>query len=130
LKRHLGAKVIVYVALEGSDPVGVTVALRAGDALFLSIGGTDVARGRKTRVYFNNSYNKSIEDAIASGVGRIYCGKLLYDLKLRRGFRMMGLSAYVHTPRRLRAALLAPAFAAQRAKVQRMIRADLNGVAP
>lgn len=122
LKRDLGDKLIVYVAFDGDDPVGVTLAVRAGDAVFLPIVGLDIARARATFVYFNNSYNVPIDDAIASGIRRIYCGKLLYDVKVRRGFRLLDLSAYMHVPNRVRAAVLAPVFAAQRSRIHRMLR--------
>jgi predicted N-acyltransferase len=121
LQRYLGDKLVVYVALDGDDPIGVSLGVRAGDAIFLPMVGVDVTRGRETFVYFNNSYRMPIEDAIATGIRRIYCGKLVYDVKLRRGFRLLDLSAYFRVPNRLHAALLAPVVAAQSVRIRRML---------
>ncbi len=118
LRRNLGESAVVYAALKDGEPLGVMVTLRGGDSSFLAFGG-EAAGHRKSFVYFNNSFYEPIKDAIATGVRRIYGGKLVYDLKLRRGFELLDLSLYLRVAGPVRAALLTPLLALQPLAVNR-----------
>jgi predicted N-acyltransferase len=122
LKGYLGERLVLYVALKGEEPFSVVVGVRAADTIFLIMVGVDV-RGRESSVYFNSSYNEPIRDAIETGLRRIYCGKLAYEVKSRRGFQLVGLSMYLHVPNGLLAAVLKPMLACQSALLRsRMAR--------
>jgi len=120
LKHHLSDQVAFYVAFEGEEPIAVVLGIRAGESISFPMVGVDTTR-REAFVYFNNSYNEPIEDAIATGIRKIYCGKLVYDVKIRRGFRLLPMSIYIHAPKRLRAMVLRPIFAAQAARMRRIL---------
>jgi predicted N-acyltransferase len=118
LSRNLGESLVVYAALEHGEPLGVLIALRAGDATFLAFVG--VAPGhRESFVYVINAFYEPIKDAIATGVRRIYCGKLAYDVKRRRGFELLELSLYLRVGGRVRAAVLDRLIALQPPMVRR-----------
>lgn len=122
LKELLADRVTIYVARQDGRPISVVVGFRAGDAMFLPMVGMDGERQRSSFVYFNNSYNVPIEDAIASGVRRIYCGKLVYEMKTRRGFTLLPLSMYLLPPHRMHRAALRAVVAAQGVRMRAMMR--------
>jgi predicted N-acyltransferase len=85
LKSRLGDRALIYVARVGEALVGVVIGLRDADEVSIAMVGMDADAGRDSSAYFNLGYNRPIEDAIAAGHRRIYFGRLVYDLKARRG---------------------------------------------
>jgi predicted N-acyltransferase len=118
LQRNLGERLVVYVALKDREPCSVTVVLRAGDSMFVAMSGTS-EENRESLVYFNNTYDEPIKDAIGVGVRRIYCGKLLYGLKARRGFELLESNLYLRVHGRIRATVLKGALTCQPLTVRR-----------
>jgi predicted N-acyltransferase len=123
LKRHLGDRSVLFLAAKDGEPLSIVVGVRGGTAIYLVMVGFDETKGREGFVYFNNSYNEPIRYAIDRGVRRIYAGKLVYEVKTRRGFELLGLAMYLRVPGRLRAAALRPVLACQSALLRsRMAR--------
>jgi predicted ATP-grasp superfamily ATP-dependent carboligase len=108
LKFHLGERAVVTVARHERDLLGVTVGLRGADGMFVQMIGVDAERGRHGALYFNLGFNRPIQDAIAAGDRRLYLGKLLYDLKIRRGCRLRSTDVYLRGRDRLHQAMLRP----------------------
>ena len=127
LRARLGDRVVVYAAWRGDEPVGVAVGARARDTLFLLMIGMDPAGIRDAYLYFNLGYNRPIADAIAAGVRRIYCGKLVYDVKIRRGFRVVPASVYVKGRSRTHDVALKAALFAQTKSVSRKVELPRSG---
>jgi hypothetical protein len=120
LKTELGDRLVVYVARANGEPISVVLGFRAGDAIHLPMVGMDARRQRETFVYFNNSYSVPIDDAIRCGVRTIFGGKLVYEVKARRGFRILPLNMYLRLPGGLRAMVLRPVVRAQRVRIGAM----------
>jgi hypothetical protein len=115
LKRNLGERSVFFLAAEDDEPLGIVVGARSATALHLVMVGVDKTKGRDGFVYFNNSYNEPIRYAIDRGLRRVYSGKLVYEVKTRRGFQLLGLGMYLRVPGRLRAVVLRPMLACQSA---------------
>jgi hypothetical protein len=103
------------------------IGARSQDVLYLAMVGFDETKGRDGSLYFNNSYNVPIRYAIDRGVRKVYSGKLVYDVKTRRGFELVGLAMYLRVPGKLHAAFLRPIVACQsalvRSRTERLSRA-------
>jgi uncharacterized protein len=93
LKELLGRSCIIYGAFKGGELVGFTVLLRDGHTGFLPFVGIDGA-GKGDFIYFNLCYYRPIADAIMGGLRRLFFGILLYDLKARRGCRIVRTSLF------------------------------------
>ena len=106
LKLNLGGKALIYVARIGDELVGVLAGLKSDCASYISMIGVDHKRGRAGAVYFNLCYNRPIQDAIAAGDRRMYYGKLLYQLKAKRGCKALDGNLYFRTWNRPRAQAL------------------------
>jgi predicted N-acyltransferase len=85
LKARLGERAVIYVARIGAELVGVQMELRGGDEVILPMIGINHDSGRAGAAYSNIGYNRPIEDSTAAGHRRIYFGKMVYDVKARRG---------------------------------------------
>jgi predicted ATP-grasp superfamily ATP-dependent carboligase len=119
LKAHLGERAVVTVARHQDDILGVTVGLRDGQIMSVPMIGVDPERGRHGALYFNLGINWPIERAIAAGGRRLYLGKMLYDLKIRRGCRLVRTDVYVRGRSRLHQAMLSPLVALRSATLDR-----------
>ena len=95
LKARLGDKVVIYVARIGEEWAGVLVSLRAADDVLLPMIGVNHDTGRAAAAYFNLTYNRPIEDAIAAGHRRVYFGTAAYETKARRGCGCMETDFYL-----------------------------------
>ncbi|MDH3690450.1 MAG: peptidogalycan biosysnthesis protein [Gammaproteobacteria bacterium] len=113
LLRRMGNKLVFYTAVHANTLLGVAVGFRGEGSIALSMLGVVQPASRAKAVYFNTCYNQPIEDAIANGIERLFMGKLLYDVKARRGLEMLPLHVYVRFPSRLRQSLVQPAFSYQ-----------------
>lgn len=120
--RHLGEGATIYGAFEGDALIGFSLMLRRGDVAYVPITGIDPERARTNFAYFNVCYYRPIEDAIATGVRRLYAGTTQYGLKARRGFRVQPLRVFHRSPSALAQHALAPVFALHRVWVDRRTR--------
>jgi predicted N-acyltransferase len=121
LREQLGDRLTLYVARKENKPVSVVVGLLAAGSIYLPMVGMDAANQRDSFVYFNNSYNVPIDDAITKKLSRVYNGKLLYEMKARRGYRLMPLSLYLHVPSRMKRAALRPLLVVQQLRIRKML---------
>jgi predicted N-acyltransferase len=127
LCERLGNGVVLFAALRDDLPIGVVIGFRAADTLFLPFVGIDHERRKDSFAYFNIAYNEPIRYAIETKIRSIYCGKLLYHVKLRRGFRVMPLYMYLRPHNPLHRALIRQIAAGQITRVQSMVRKDDAG---
>jgi predicted N-acyltransferase len=121
LKRNLGERSVFFLAAKDAEPLGIVVGARSAVALYLVMVGFDETKGRDGFLYFNNSYNEPIRYAIDRGLRRVYSGKLVYEVKTRRGFQLLGLGMYLRVPGRLNAVVLRPMVACQSALIRSRI---------
>jgi len=121
LCERLGDSIVLFTAFSGDLPIGITIGIRCGNAMYLPFIGMDKERGKNTFAYFHLAYNEPIRYAIETGVRSFYCGKLLYGLKVRRGFRQVPLYMYLYLQKPVRRALMRPIAACQIARVKSMV---------
>jgi len=107
----LGDDLVVYGAFKAGALVGFSVLVRRGATGTVSLVGVDHDRTRNDFTYFNLTYYRPIEDAIASGIGQLYFGSAKYLLKMRRGCRITPVHFYYRGRTPLRHRALAPWFA-------------------
>ena len=94
LKRAFGARVRVFTAHKSGVVTGVCVMLVQGDAAFPIVAGVDRGVSSDDYTYFQVAYNAPIADAIESRVRRMYYGRGMYDLKVRRGCTLVDTWIY------------------------------------
>jgi predicted N-acyltransferase len=120
LKANLGERAGIYVARLGGRIMGVNFRFKARDLAYFPIIGVDPA-GRKSSTYFNLGYNHQIATGIAEGLRGIFFGRLLYDLKARRGCRQIPLELYIRVPNRIHRVALGGLLPLQTANLSRKI---------
>jgi len=117
LKVALGQQAVFYGAFHGQDLLGFALFLRddsTAHALYIGM------RERKEHfAYFNLAYYRPIIDAIGGGLRQINFGTMLYELKARRGCRILPTSIYYRASSRARHLALTPYFRAHRAWIGR-----------
>jgi predicted N-acyltransferase len=118
--QRLGNQAVLIVARDRGEIVGVDFRLTYGGRSRSLLIGIDQERGRSSATYFN-LINDSITRAIESGDSRLYAGRLVYDVKLRRGYSLLDSTMWIraHTP--LQRAVLKPFVALRGRHVRRMI---------
>jgi predicted N-acyltransferase len=72
LKRNLGERAVLFLAIKDHDPLAIGVSVCNSEAIYLLMVGVDDKTGHESFVYFNNSYYQSIRYAINKGLRRIY----------------------------------------------------------
>jgi predicted N-acyltransferase len=82
---HMRGRAKLFTATKDSALTGACLVLSQGTSAYAVAVGIDQARAGDDYTYFHLTYNSTIADAIASGVRRVYFGRGLYDVKLRRG---------------------------------------------
>ena len=85
LDTHMRGRAKLFTATKDSALTGACLVLSQGTSAYAVAVGIDQARAGDDYTYFHLTYNSTIADAIASGVRRVYFGRGLYDVKLRRG---------------------------------------------
>jgi predicted N-acyltransferase len=110
LKSRLEGRAVIYVARLEQELIGVLVALRDDDAVYLPMIGVDPQRSRASAAYFNLGYNRPIQDSLTAGHHRVYFGKLLYGMKARRGCRRLEMDLYFRGRNTIQERLLRPLF--------------------
>jgi predicted N-acyltransferase len=84
-KTNFGEDAIIYAAEKEGEIIGVCVELRNGVESYISSIGIDHNYSKDDFTYFNIMYYEPINNAISTGVKRIFYSNALYELKSRRG---------------------------------------------
>lgn len=92
---HMGERSRITVARVEGELVGLRVTFRSGERELARYIGIDQDRGRPTATYSNLGYNSLVQEAMAAGVRHVCYGKLLYEMKARRGCRAEERDLYV-----------------------------------
>jgi predicted N-acyltransferase len=127
LKRNMGAQARVFAARRGGAVTGVLVVLERNATAFAVAVGVDPATANDY-TYFRLTYYSLIAHAIQSGTRRLYYGRGMYEVKVRRGCRLADTWIYPREPglRRIgSAAWFAVASAWNRYKMPPGIRRSL-----
>ena len=82
---HMRDRAKLFTATKDAALTGACLVLNQGSCGYAVAVGIDQARAGDDYTYFHLTYNSTIADAIASGVRRVYYGRGLYEVKLRRG---------------------------------------------
>jgi uncharacterized protein len=112
LKAALGPRAMFYGAYRLGELIGFVLMLRDGETGHLSHVG--MSESKMSFAYFNLGYYQPIRDAISLGLKRLYFGIFLYDLKVRRGCKVLPASLYYRAASPARQLALAPLFRAHR----------------
>jgi len=123
LKTRLGGRAVIYVARLEEELIGVLVTLRDDDAVYLPMIGIDRDRGRASAAYFNLFFNRPIQDSLAAGHRRMFFGKLLYDMKARRGCVRLDMDLYLRGRSAIHERVLRPLFVYRSGKIDGMTAA-------
>ena len=110
LKAGLGDRAVFYGAFRRGELVGVTFLFRQGDTAYVPLVGLDEDRGAFT--YFNLVFYRPIADAITTGLRRVFFGTKLYEMKVRRGCRVLPTSLFYRGSSRAAHLAAAPLFRA------------------
>jgi predicted N-acyltransferase len=94
LRKNLGDRALRIVARKGGAISGAYLVLRQGEAALAYAVGVDPDLGRNDFTYFQLAYHVLIDYAIRYGIKRIYYGRGMYDLKVRRGCFLVESSVY------------------------------------
>ena len=95
LSRRLGDACAISVAWHGERPIGVGVIVQDAEERSLLIVGIDRPQVPRAYTYFNLNYNEPIKHAIEAGQKRVFGGKMVYDVKLHRGFELVPARLFV-----------------------------------
>jgi predicted N-acyltransferase len=112
LKAALGPRAVFYGAYRLGELIGFVLVLRDGEAGHACYIG--MSESKMNFAYFNLGYYQPIRDGISAGLKRLYFGTLLYDVKVRRGCKVLPTSLYYRGASRARHLALAPLFRAHR----------------
>lgn len=91
---HLGDRARVVVARNSTQLLGVNFGLHHSGCARSMMVGIDQTKGRETATYFV-LLNSLVQRAIEAADNRVYYGRLLYDLKLRRGCSIVHSSMWL-----------------------------------
>jgi predicted N-acyltransferase len=104
LTRTFGSNVRIFIARKSGGVAGVCVMLVQDGVAFPIVVGIDPASS-SDYTYFHIAYNVPVADAIESGVQRMYYGRGMYDLKVRRGCVLIDTWIYSRAARPARMAI-------------------------
>jgi predicted N-acyltransferase len=93
---HMRGRAKLLTATKAAALTGACLVLNQGTCGYAVAVGIDQARAGDDYTYFHLTYNSTIADAIASGLRRVYYGRGLYEVKLRRGCTLENTWLYSH----------------------------------
>ncbi len=133
LQENLGEDCILLGAFAGRRLLGFFLILRHRRTAHLALAGV-APEGREHFVYLNLFY-RSIAWAIEEGIETLYGGRLLYEMKWRRGFDLIPTSLHAWAPGRAGRLRLKALLAIHRgwarkrkfAGLERFLAADVRG---
>ncbi len=120
--NQLGGKAILAIARQDARLLGVNFGLRDATSLRTMMIGIDQDMGRRTAVYYLLS-NGTIARAITAGAPRVYFGRMLYDVKLRRGCSLARTTMWIRGRSSLQRRMLRYFIGLRTRKLNRMIDA-------
>jgi predicted N-acyltransferase len=94
LDQHLHGRAKLLTATKGGSLTGACLVLEQGVCSYAVAVGIDQHRAAADYTYFHLTYNSVIADAIHSQRRRVYFGRGLYDVKLRRGCTLENTYVY------------------------------------
>jgi predicted N-acyltransferase len=94
LTSLLSPRTRIFMARKSGSISGVCLMLVEGDTAFPFAVGVDPETASDDFTYFQLAYNSLIADAIASGVRRMYYGRGMYEVKVRRGCSLLNSWVY------------------------------------
>lgn len=120
--RKLGDDAELIVARDGSHVLGVMFGLRRGGVCHAILVGTATERARTTDTYFL-MLDHMMARAIESADRRLYYGRLVYAVKMRRGCSIEDSMLWIRGRSKLHRAGLKRITPIRNIRVTRMIRA-------
>jgi predicted N-acyltransferase len=121
LKENLGKDAVIYVARKKGQLTAVSLFLKRNRVGFMPVVGVDHELSGNDFTYFNIAYYRPIMDAISDRMKRLYLGKAMYELKARRGCKLMPTYLYYRTFNRFTNLAVKPWFALLSARYKRKI---------
>lgn len=97
LSENMADGALIRLSRKGEAVSGVHLALRHGETAVAYAVGVDAELGGGDFTYFRLGYYSLIEYAIQHRINRIFFGRGMYDLKRRRGCRLMTSWIYTRT---------------------------------
>jgi len=95
LERNFGAGARIFTTRKAGVITAVSFMLIDRGIAFVPAIGVDRRLAARDYTYFQITYNAPIAAAIDAGLVRVYYGRGMYQLKLRRGCRLTGNSVYI-----------------------------------
>jgi predicted N-acyltransferase len=89
LQRALGPQARIYVTRRDGAINAVVLVLHEGRNAYVVAAGVDQAATRDDYTYFQITYNSPIGDCIAGGCSHVFFGRGMYEIKVRRGCRLI-----------------------------------------
>jgi predicted N-acyltransferase len=130
LRENMPEETRVYAAFKKGELVGMCLVLGKGGIWHAMLVGIDHNLTGNDLTYYNLCYYQPIKDAIESRCKRIYYGNSLYELKIRRGCRLMQVDAYYKPHGRVSRMCAKPFFFIHRAwngsKLPSVVRRELG----
>ncbi len=106
LSDEMGDDAVWYGAWKAGRLVAFSLLLKLGDCAWGTYFGCDYEACGDDRTYFNLIFNHPIEDAAAKRLAKLYFGRGLHALKLRRGCESVPTYVFYRARQPLRNALL------------------------
>jgi predicted N-acyltransferase len=94
LKENLGKYAVIYVAFKDGRIIGTCYLLKRGKTGFVHMAGVDHEASGNDFTYFNLCYYRPIMDAISGNIKRLFFGREMYELKMRRGCKTSNTYIY------------------------------------
>ncbi len=116
-----GDQALLIVARDGSKTLGAIFGLRHGGCSRCMLIGIDSEKGRDLAAYFV-LLNDAIARSIEAGDRRLYYGRLLYDVKLRRGCSLAHSTMWIRGRSPFQRALLRSFIRMRTRKIERDMR--------
>lgn len=110
VKEYLGDAARIYIAKSDTRVIGFSMVLQKGGVAYGLEVGVEEDQGREGAVYFNLCFYQPIKDAIAEGLRRIYFGRGVPQVKLRRGCQVQDVFLFYRATSQVRTHLLRPWF--------------------
>lgn len=119
--RVLGDDAELIVARDGQRMLGAMLGLRRGGVFHVMVVGTEAEAGKRTNTYFL-LLNQMMARAIECGDRRLYFGRLVYAVKMRRGCSIEKSVLWIRGRSRLHRAGLKRVTPIRNLRVTRIIR--------
>jgi predicted N-acyltransferase len=120
--KHLGDRVTIRATRDDSGYTGIELDIVHGDYARSMMIGIDQGRGRTAGAYFF-LIDDGISWAIEAGHRRYYLGRMMYNIKLRRGFSLALSTMWIGPRNAYHRVVLRPFLRLRTAKMGRMISA-------